>query len=62
MESVPPPARETVAAAAREAFVSGMNELFVVAAVVAFVGALLGLALVRGRDFARTGEQAPAAA
>jgi EmrB/QacA subfamily drug resistance transporter len=38
----------------RVAFVSGLNTILVVAAIVAFVGAAAGLALVRGRDFVRT--------
>ena len=37
-----------VADAAREGFLSGMNEVFVLGAVVALVGALLALTLVRG--------------
>jgi EmrB/QacA subfamily drug resistance transporter len=39
--------------AARHAFVVGLNELFLVAAIVAFVGAVLAFALVRRRDFAQ---------
>jgi EmrB/QacA subfamily drug resistance transporter len=49
--AVPPQARELVATAARNAFVDGLNEILVVAAVLAFVGALLALLLVRRRDF-----------
>ncbi len=37
--------------AATEAFVSGFNEIVLIAAIVSFVGAALGLALVRARDF-----------
>ena len=37
----------------RVAFVSAMNAILLVAAIVAFVGAAAGLALVRGRDFVR---------
>jgi hypothetical protein len=33
------------------AFAGAMNEILLVAAIVAFAGAALGLALVRGRDF-----------
>src|SRR2546423_1559086 len=40
LTTVPGPLRGTVAQAARQAFVGGLNELFVVAAAVAFVGAL----------------------
>ncbi|MDX6488903.1 MAG: hypothetical protein QOK13_1518 [Gaiellaceae bacterium] len=39
--------------AARHAFVVGLNELFLIAAIVAFVGAVLAFALVRRRDFAQ---------
>jgi hypothetical protein len=49
--AVPPQARELVASAARNAFIDGLNEIFVVAAVVAFAGAVLALLLVRRRDF-----------
>jgi predicted MFS family arabinose efflux permease len=42
--------------AGRAAFVGGMNEILLVAAGVAFAGALLSLALVRGQDFVRAPE------
>ena len=42
------------------AFVSAMNTILLVAAIVAFVGAVAGLALVRGRDFVRTQPQGAA--
>jgi EmrB/QacA subfamily drug resistance transporter len=42
------------------AFVSGLNTILLVAAIVAFVGAAAGLALVRGSDFVRTQPQAAA--
>ena len=42
-------------AAERSAFVAGLNEILWVAAAIALVGALLGLLLVRGSDFAQTG-------
>jgi len=41
----------------RASFVSGMNAILLVSAIVAFVGAAAGLALVRGRDFVRTQPQ-----
>ena len=50
-QAVPPQAREVVATAARNAFIDGFNEILVVAAVLAFVGGVLGLLLVRRRDF-----------
>jgi EmrB/QacA subfamily drug resistance transporter len=37
--------------AADVAFVSGMNEIFVIAAIISFVGAILGFLLVRSGDF-----------
>lgn len=49
--AVPPQARELVAEAARRAFIDGLNEILIVAAVVAFAGAVLALLLVRRRDF-----------
>ena len=39
-----------------------MNEILLVAAIIAFVGAFLGLALVRSRDFVGYGAPEPAAA
>jgi EmrB/QacA subfamily drug resistance transporter len=65
LNAVPGPARQTVAQVAREAFVSGLNELFLVAAIVAFVGAALAALLVRQHDFLPApgaAEAAPAAA
>jgi EmrB/QacA subfamily drug resistance transporter len=41
----------------RTAFVSGLNAILLVGAIVAFLGAAAGLALVRGRDFVRTQPQ-----
>ena len=49
--AVPPEARELVATAARKAYIDGFNEILVVAAVLALVGAVLALLLVRQRDF-----------
>jgi EmrB/QacA subfamily drug resistance transporter len=56
--AAPPAAREAVTEAARRAFVDGLDEILVVAALVAFVGGLLALVLVRRRDF--YAEPAPA--
>jgi EmrB/QacA subfamily drug resistance transporter len=58
--SAPPDARGAIAHAARGAFISGLNEILLVAAIVAFAGAVAGFALVRRRDFVHRG--APAAA
>ena len=41
----------------RAAFVSGLNAILLVAAIVAFIGAIAGVALVRGSDFVRTQPQ-----
>jgi EmrB/QacA subfamily drug resistance transporter len=49
--AVPPGARDTVAEAARRAFIDGLDEILIVAAVVAITGGVLALALVRTRDF-----------
>jgi hypothetical protein len=35
----------------REAFVSGLNDILLVAAAIAFAGAVLSFVLVRSRDF-----------
>lgn len=50
--SVPPALRETLGFAARDAFAGGLAEVFVIAAGVALVGAVLVLVLVRSRDLA----------
>ena len=63
--SVPAQSRELVAHAAKHAFISGLNELFLIGAVVAFAGALLAFLLVRQSDFvghARQSAEAPAEA
>jgi len=49
--SVPGPQRGLVAGIARESFISGINELFVITAALAFLGAVLAFVLVRQRDF-----------
>ncbi len=50
-QAAPPEARDAVVEAARQAFIDGLDEILVVAAAVAFVGAILALALVRASDF-----------
>src|SRR5215211_3281181 len=66
--AVPGGARETVAHAAREGFLAGMNEILVLGGVLALAGSLAALALVREREIerepaeaieAREGELAP---
>ncbi len=44
--------------ASNEAFVSGFNEIVLIAAILSFVGAALGLCLVRSRDFVQPQEGA----
>ncbi len=59
---VPAGGQAEVADAANIAFVSGMNEIFLVGAVIAFAGAALALLLIRGGDMHREADPAPAAA
>ena len=44
------------------AFVNALNDILLIGGIVALTGALLGLLLVRSRDFAHGAEPAPAAA
>jgi hypothetical protein len=62
VQRVPPGARATLEEASRAAFVSGLNQILIIATVVALTGAVLSFALVRRRDFVTAGEAAPAAA
>jgi EmrB/QacA subfamily drug resistance transporter len=62
VDSAPPASRAVIAHAARSAFVGGLNDILVVAAVVAFAGAVLGATLVRQQDFVGQPEAAVAAA
>jgi EmrB/QacA subfamily drug resistance transporter len=55
--SAPPQARAAIGRIAKESFIHGLNELFVIAAIVAFVGAASALVLVRARDYVVTGAQ-----
>jgi EmrB/QacA subfamily drug resistance transporter len=49
--AVPPGTHERVIRASNEAFIAGFNEIILIAALISFVGAILGLLLVRSRDF-----------
>ena len=49
--STPPQLRHQVAEAAKASFVSGLSDILVVGTIVAAVGAVLALALVRPQDF-----------
>jgi predicted MFS family arabinose efflux permease len=59
LKAVPPSARGHVASVAKGAFASGLNTLFMVSAIVAFVGAVLAAFLVREKDFATAHGAAP---
>jgi EmrB/QacA subfamily drug resistance transporter len=56
--AVPPGQRVEAVHAAKVAFVSGMNEILLIGAIVAFIGAALGFALVRSKDFVTASEEA----
>jgi EmrB/QacA subfamily drug resistance transporter len=58
---VPPAQRADAAHAAKVAFVSGLNEILLVGAVVCFVSAVAGFAFVRSRDFVQASADAKAA-
>ena len=60
--ALPSQSREQILQAATHAFVSGLNELFVIGAVLAFAGAALTFLLVRQSDFVGHAQQSPAAA
>jgi EmrB/QacA subfamily drug resistance transporter len=55
--AAPPGARGFLGDAAQQAFVSGLNEIFVIAGVTALVGAALSLVLIRARDLHVAEEQ-----
>jgi EmrB/QacA subfamily drug resistance transporter len=61
-QAAPPEARDVIVEAARGAFVDGLNEILIVAAGVAIIGAILALALVRARDFVAAPSPRPAEA
>jgi EmrB/QacA subfamily drug resistance transporter len=56
---VPPRLRAQAAHAMHGAFAGALNDILIVAAVIAFVGAVLALALIRSRDFAAYGAREP---
>jgi hypothetical protein len=51
VEAAPPDSQTQVANAATTAFVSSLNEILLIAGIVALAGAACGLLLVRSRDF-----------
>jgi predicted MFS family arabinose efflux permease len=64
ISAAPPQARGVIGRVAKESFIDGLNELFVIAGIVALVGAASALVLVRGRDYVASSAQpegAPAA-
>jgi EmrB/QacA subfamily drug resistance transporter len=58
----PPGARAQLEAAAREAFIAGLNEILLVGAAILLIGAIAAFALIRARDFAVARRGAPAVA
>jgi len=55
ISSVPPAARAHVAEVARASFITGLNHILVVGAIVAACGAVLAAVLVRPQDFVASG-------
>jgi EmrB/QacA subfamily drug resistance transporter len=51
VQAAPPDKQAQLTTAANQAFISGFNEILLVGAVVALVGAVAGFVLVRSRDF-----------
>ena len=60
LAGVPAQARGTLAAAAREGFLSGLNEILLLGGVLCFAGAALALGLVREREIEREPLEQPA--
>jgi EmrB/QacA subfamily drug resistance transporter len=60
--AAPAPLRGLVAGAARAGFVSGLNEILLIGAIVAGAGAVASLTLIRERDFITTNDVAVAVA
>jgi EmrB/QacA subfamily drug resistance transporter len=59
LAAVPPGAREAASNAAREGFLSGLNEVLTLGALVSFAGAVLAMWLVREGEIEREGEALP---
>ena len=59
-ERCPPSFRINPATLAHQAFISGLNTILVVSAIVLFVGAILAFLLVRQQDFVASGPEAAA--
>jgi EmrB/QacA subfamily drug resistance transporter len=58
LAAVPPGSRQAVAHAARQGFLSGLNEVLLMGGLVCFIGAVLALVLVRESDIEREPEPA----
>ena len=56
---IPAAERAAASTAIHAAYASSMNDILLVAAIVAFIGAVLGLVLVRGSDFVTYGPPQP---
>ena len=56
---VPPTARPSLGQVIRTSFTGGLNDLFIFTAVLAFVGGVGSLLLIRSQDFVQSGPQAP---
>ena len=56
---VAPGARAAVGHVARSSFIAGLNEIFLVGAIVALFGAVAALVLIRSRDFVSQQEEQP---
>lgn len=57
LEAVPPQARETVANAAGEGFLTGLNEILILGALLSLAGGIVSLWLVREREIDREAAQ-----
>jgi predicted MFS family arabinose efflux permease len=62
IRSVPPNIRPRVEEAIHAAFAGALNEILLVGAIIALIGSLSALVLVRGRDFVFSGGPQPATA
>jgi predicted MFS family arabinose efflux permease len=62
LRAAPPPVRPQLSHAIAVSFTSAMNDILLVGGVIAIVGAVLAVALVRARDFATYGAAQPMAA
>jgi predicted MFS family arabinose efflux permease len=62
IDSAPPASRAVLSHAADAAFVGALNDILVIAAAIALIGAVLGAVLVRQKDFVAQPQPAAAAA